>query len=133
MEQLIYISTARSLGALDQSQVDQILETSRRNNSRDGLSGLLVIGGRRFLQLLEGPSEALARTYARIRADERHFALVELSRRSISERSLPEWAMACASDGESLSAAVERLTSLVDDALLRAEFASFAEQQSLAA
>jgi hypothetical protein len=47
--------------------IRQILETSRRNNARDGLSGLLLLGGRRFLQVLEGPKDALDQAYARIR------------------------------------------------------------------
>ena len=56
LEQLVYISTSRSPSHVPQSEIDAILAVSRRNNGRDGLTGLLAIGGRRFLQVLEGPS-----------------------------------------------------------------------------
>jgi hypothetical protein len=71
--------------------IRQRLEVSRRNNARDGLSGLLLVGGRRFLRVLEGPTAALDRAYDRIRQDPRHFALVELARRPVSAASFPAW------------------------------------------
>ena len=43
MERIIYISTARS--DPDREIVEDILRVSRRNNRRDGLTGLLVVGG----------------------------------------------------------------------------------------
>ena len=84
MERIIYISTSRT--DPDRDMVEDILRASRRNNRRDGLTGLLVVGGRRFLQVLEGPRERTDAAYVRIKADPRHFALVELSRRRITER-----------------------------------------------
>lgn len=132
MEQIIYISTSRSQFP-DRASVQQILETSRRNNARDGLTGLLLIGGRRFLQVLEGPTAVLDRTYGRIRQDPRHFALVELSRREVAEPSFPHWSMGYEEEPQALLPQVERLTSSVSDPMLRAQFLSFAEIHSKAA
>jgi hypothetical protein len=67
MLQLVYISTSRE--PITDRLLDDILSTSRRNNDRAGVSGLLVAGGRRFLQALEGPAAAVLATYARIAAD----------------------------------------------------------------
>jgi hypothetical protein len=52
VERIIYISTCRT--DPDRLMVEDILRQSRRNNRRDGLTGLLVVGGRRFLQVLDG-------------------------------------------------------------------------------
>jgi len=73
MKRLLYISTARSI--LDASELEELLSKSRAANTKADLTGLLVVGGRRFLQVLEGPDEAVIRTYERIKSDPRHFAL----------------------------------------------------------
>ena len=132
MQQIIYISTSRSQFP-DRAAVQDILETSRRNNARDGLSGLLLVGGRRFLQVLEGPAEALDSAYARIRQDPRHFALVELARRPIDERSFAQWSMGFEEEPQAFLPQVERLTAAVSDPMLRAQLISFAEIHSKAA
>lgn len=123
----MYISTARYREPSVEA-VEDILRISRRNNQRDGLTGLLIVGGRRFLQVLEGPRAACDEAYTRIREDARHFALVELGRKPIEGRSFPEWSMGfedMASPG--LVEQVERLTEQVGDPSLRSHLMSFAE------
>ena len=132
MERIIYISTARVEPSRE--TLADILRVSRRNNSRDGLTGLLVVGGRRFLQVLEGPRELTDRAYRRIRADDRHFALVELSRKQVRERAFAGWDMGCEQlDGDDLSDLVEQLTEGLDDVSLQAQFRSFVELHRKAA
>lgn len=132
MEQIVYISTARV--EPDAATLDNILATSRRNNRRDGLTGLLVVGGRRFLQVLEGPRELCEAAYARIRADDRHFALVQLSRKPISQRSFGDWDMGFErARSDSLIDSIDALTAQVDDPMLQAQFRSFAELHGKAA
>jgi hypothetical protein len=132
VERIIYISTCRTEPGVD--MVEDILRASRRNNRRDGLTGLLVVGGRRFLQVLEGPREMTQRAYERIRADQRHFALVELSRKHVTERSFAGWDMGCEQlDGDDLAELVHQLTEGLDDADLRAQFRSFVELHGKAA
>ena len=131
MERIIYISTCRT--DPDRDMVEDILRISRRNNRRDGLTGLLVVGGRRFLQVLEGPGEMTEAAYARIRADKRHFALVQLNRKPITERCFAGWDMGCEQlHGADLTDLVERLTQGLD-ADLRAQFRSFVELHRAAA
>jgi hypothetical protein len=135
MERIVYVSTAR--GKCSHAAVLDILQRSRRNNARDGLSGLLVVGGQRFLQVIEGPSAALERAYTRIKADPRHFALVQIERGAIAERAFPRWNMgyveAVGASGTTLSGLVEQLTECVADPWLRAHLRSFADLHSRAA
>lgn len=129
MEQIVYVSTSRNMP--DAAMIDDILRASRANNVRDGLTGLLVTGGRRFLQVLEGPRDPLERAYERIRADQRHFALVQLSRRAIDRPSFGDWAMGFEQGyATPLLSVVEQLTDRLDDPDLKAQFRSFAELHS---
>ena len=136
MLQLVYISTARQL--LTQPELQQVLEVSRRNNGAVGITGLLVAGGRRFLQALEGPTDAVIATYERITADPRHFGIVELSRREVEVREFGSWAMGFEAGGDAsatgmLRSSVEALIAPVSDKSLRAQFAGFVELHSRAA
>jgi hypothetical protein len=50
----------------------QIVQSARRNNRQDGLTGALLGNETWFVQVLEGPSRRLHSTLNRILADERH-------------------------------------------------------------
>lgn len=137
MEQIVYISTARAL-APDAELIENILRASRRNNHRDGLTGLLIVGGRRFLQVIEGPKLSLDAAFRRIKADERHFAVVELSRRPVAERSFADWDMAYQEGGsaEGFSDLVGIVSGMIEplgDASLKAQLRGFAELHARAA
>ncbi len=70
MRQLLYVST--SARDISQRMLDQILSVSRVNNAAVGITGMLLYLDGAFLQVLEGPDDAVARTYDRIRMDPRH-------------------------------------------------------------
>jgi hypothetical protein len=130
---LIYISTARS--ELSAGELDGILRASRRNNAAVGVTGLLIVGGRRFLQALEGPADDVLQTYDRIKADARHFAAVTLDNRPISQRSFPGWAMghqpskALRGDG-TLADDVAALITPIAEPTMHAYFAEFAKKHA---
>ena len=123
MLQLVYISTA-----VGRPTHADILRASRRNNGRDGITGLLYGDGVRFMQVLEGPADKVEAAYARIKGDPRHRAAVILSRRSIQEREFGPWDMAARAPGEDGNVFLARVESLVAgaDANVRATFDSFA-------
>jgi hypothetical protein len=134
--QLVYISTMRE--PLTHPQCSSILAASRSNNRAAGITGLLVAGAKRFLQLLEGPEEAVEVRLDIIRADPRHFALVLLDKRLVATRLCPDWAMGFipggeATGGETLSEIVAALAAPIEDSYLRAQFTGFAEIQDRAA
>ncbi|GMN02488.1 BLUF domain-containing protein [Erythrobacter sp. MTPC3] len=88
--QYCYLSTAPELS---RDQVEAILASSARNNPANGITGLLVYNGRNFLQILEGEEKALVSLMARIAKDPRHTGISYLDRRTIKQRSCPDWNM----------------------------------------
>ena len=135
MLQIVYISTARR--PFSEAELQSVLAISRRNNEAAGITGLLISGGRRFLQALEGPEEAVAAAFDRIKADQRHFAVVALSMKHVETREFGNWAMgfeAGGADGaEDLKGVVEALIAPLKDKSLRAQFVGFAEINARAA
>jgi hypothetical protein len=90
IEQILYISTVSPHETVD---LETILATARRNNRANGITGLLMYNGKRFLQVLEGPSDAIDATFNRIRRDTRHRGQVLLARRTIEQREFGDWSM----------------------------------------
>lgn len=131
MLQLVYISSAHPAGTVD---VAPVLQVSRRNNARDGISGLLYADGRRFLQVLEGEDSVVEAAFARISADPRHRAVVVLSRREIAAREFGEWAMAHRAPGDDADAFIARIEGLAAGAApdVRATFTSLAQHRRAA-
>lgn len=88
--QLIYVS--RSFG-FDAATLAGILLDARRCNSRDGISGSLICREDIYLQLLEGPPDAVEACFARISRDDRHLNVRMISRRMVEARLFAKWAM----------------------------------------
>ena len=90
MKQLIYRSQPFGF---DRSLLVNILVQARRNNRRDGITGALVCREDLYLQLIEGPADAIDRLYAKIGADDRHCDLRLLLAETVDQRIFPEWDM----------------------------------------
>jgi len=88
--QLTYAS--RPFG-FDEGVLAGILLDARRCNERDGITGALICRQDLFLQLLEGPPEAVDAAYQRIARDDRHVEVRRLTRRETGSRMFPDWAM----------------------------------------
>ena len=91
MRQLLYISTAAPGAGID---IGGILAISMRNNHRADVTGLLWTDEHRFLQVLEGPEEAVNDVFSRIKSDPRHRGIVILQDRTIAVREFGAWEMA---------------------------------------
>lgn len=77
---LIYTSKRTNHDAAAASaELDAIQIVATANNSRAGLAGALVASPSRFAQVLEGPREALERTFEAISRDLRHDDLLVMS------------------------------------------------------
>ena len=135
MLQIVYISTARR--RFSRRELEAVLLKSRLNNGRVGITGLLVCGGKRFVQALEGPAEAVSATFERIKADDRHFAIVPLSIRRVEAREFGTWSMGYEAGGtggsDDLRQTVEKLVAPLQDRNLAAQFTGFAEIHARAA
>ena len=88
--QLIFSSTRTDSGS---ETVDAILRASRTNNARDGVTGLLIVGERHFVQLLEGDRASVSRCFLRITRDARHQDLEVISTGEVPQRLFAEQSM----------------------------------------
>lgn len=92
MKRIMYISSASR--PLDAEEIESIGEISVRNNTRDGLTGILLTAQEFFFQILEGESDQVNRTFERIRKDPRHQDVLILKTESeIKERLFGQWSM----------------------------------------
>ena len=91
LTQMIYASTMTDPLSLD--LVVQVLDTARDRNPRHGVTGMLVFGTERFLQLIEGPPEAVNRLYRNLVADPRHRDLRLISAGPVAARRFTDWSM----------------------------------------
>jgi len=91
MISLVYISvTPRHMSDDD---LTAILEVSRRNNPKRGITGMLLYKDRFFIQALEGERESVYNLYEKIHKDPRHINAVKIYEHEISERSFKDWSM----------------------------------------
>jgi hypothetical protein len=61
-----------------EEELIQLLETSRQNNAKIGVTGMLLYKDGNFMQLIEGPEEAVRALHAKISIDPRHRGLMTL-------------------------------------------------------
>ena len=127
--QIAYFSTATSRQFAH--VLHPLLVVSRANNLANGITGLLVAGGNRYMQVFEGPPEPTATLWAAIRADQRHCAVASLVDRPTEERSFRNWSMAFRQEerlGEfdSFPQTLHFLTRQIEDIPLRRQIELFA-------
>lgn len=88
---LVYKSSARE--DLDRYDVSRIINKSQSNNSKSGVTGLLLYRQNTFIQLLEGDEQAVKETYNKILKDSRHSDVKILIESKSSIRIAPQWSM----------------------------------------
>ncbi|MCK0150569.1 BLUF domain-containing protein [Marivita sp. S6314] len=88
--QIIYSS--RPFG-YDDAMLNGVLMDARRCNMRDGVSGALICRQDVYLQLLEGPAQAVEATCDRIRRDDRHLEMAIRVNQQVAARMFGDWAM----------------------------------------
>ena len=90
--EIIYLS--RPGPGMSQAAIVEILEVAQKKNDALGITGLLLYDGQHFLQVLEGPAEAVWEVYADILADPRHVDVVTVHEGPIARRMFERWGMA---------------------------------------
>ncbi|WP_249219224.1 BLUF domain-containing protein [Loktanella sp. SALINAS62] len=88
MHQIVYVSS--SINAVSAEEISSLFKTSRRNNTRDQLTGLLLYHDRLFFQVLEGEETLVRACFDRIKNDRRHGAVSILLDREVKQRAFPE-------------------------------------------
>lgn len=89
---LIYVSHAAD--GLKSSDLHDILNKARQNNTTLGITGLLLYKNHRFMQLIEGREAVVRDLYQKISQDPRHRDLIVLQEGSEPKRQFPQWSMA---------------------------------------
>lgn len=138
LARLIYVSTAADTPGGE--TIGSILQSARLRNSSEGITGFLMLADRHFMQLLEGPEEAVNRVFESIRHDPRHRDVVIIHTCTEPARQFPNWTMGFADkdvhesqpDGEDLETVSldEALPNTVDEDVRRL-FVSFRNADSL--
>ena len=104
---IVYASSAAP--NLTVGDLERILSDARRFNTEQQVSGVLLHHDDSFMQCFEGPSQAVAAVYDRIRRSRQHTGIVEMLDEPISQRSFEGFDMgsarATASDLLALSTA----------------------------
>jgi hypothetical protein len=92
MHRIIYISCA--VTPFTSAQLEKLLELARRRNTELAITGILLYGNERFVQVLEGEEAAVRALYELIKGDPRHQYIIAYVDKPITQRTFAEWAMA---------------------------------------
>ncbi len=98
LHELIYTSLAtREMSTVD---LTVLLDQSRRNNLRLGMTGLLVYHQREFMQILEGDKAEIFSLYGKICKDNRNQRNYLMWHGPIEQKSFADWSMAFLTPGD---------------------------------
>jgi hypothetical protein len=81
-----------------QDDIRDILKTSRENNSKNSVTGMLISKDKYFLQYIEGPEAQIVELFDKIKNDERHRAIKVVNQGSIFDRVFFNWEMGFADE-----------------------------------
>ena len=88
---LVYVSSAAR--PFSRSDLADLLATSRDNNARAGITGMLLYKDGNFMQVLEGEEGAVRALYGKIATDPRHKGEITLQQGFTESRQFPDWSM----------------------------------------
>jgi len=91
IEAIVYVSSA--VRAMSEPDLEALLETSRRLNGRDRITGALIYHEGSFLQYFEGGPAEVADLFRRIRASPLHRGIIELMHGPVAKRCFASWSM----------------------------------------
>lgn len=112
MKRIKYVS--RFSPGLTSAALDALTDDAARRNAEIDVTGVLFSSGGLFVQVLEGPEDALDALFQRISGDPRHRNVLLLdSEESIEERLFPHWSMRRLSPAEAAQERMEPLQALL--------------------
>jgi hypothetical protein len=92
MHHIIYLSWASA--PLTDDQLQELLRVARRHNKQLNVTGIMVYGNERFMQVLEGEEATVRALYEHIKLDARHHHVIAYADKPITHRAFAEWTMA---------------------------------------
>jgi Sensors of blue-light using FAD len=88
---LLYLSEGNV--PFSQADLRELLKKANENNSKLGITGMLLFKGGNFLQVLEGEKETVLTLYKKINQDPRHTRHIVLFQGFAPRRDFPDWSM----------------------------------------
>lgn len=92
MHYIVYVSAA--VKPFTASELKDLLKESRDNNTRVGITGLLLYSEGMFMQLLEGYEDPVKQIFQKIEVAKRHTCVLKTAEGTTRKRIFAEWAMA---------------------------------------
>jgi hypothetical protein len=89
---LIYKSKSTS-DAPSNAEIRDITAKATKHNAEHGITGLLVLSGNRFLQVLEGPYHAVNALFSKIMRDARHDEIELITFEALETHYFDDWHM----------------------------------------
>lgn len=120
MHQIAYVSEATD--KMNQNDMKTLMRHSRKNNASNDLTGMLLVEWPIFLQILEGPKDAIDHLLDKLEEDDRHKNLrIIYDKPDIQEREFSRWQMGCKILGEKFNEDFADLDSRVKSVLKNAQ------------
>ncbi len=91
LHQIAYVSLSRE--KLDASTLSDILSTSKSNNGREEITGVLMYHDRIYFQIIEGEKAVVEDLFVRIEEDDRHESIALIWDDDVEHRDFPKWLM----------------------------------------
>jgi hypothetical protein len=117
---LVYLSTA--VVRFSAQDLVELLTKCRDNNSKLGITGMLLFKDGNFLQVLEGERGKVLALYKRIGKDSRHRRVTALSQGPITQRDFPDWSMGFHDLGADNTLRTPGFSPFLDTSLRAADF-----------
>ena len=92
IHRLIYKSVATA-EVVSNETLSQLESQAAAANAEKGITGLLVLSGNVFVQVLEGTAEDLTALFGRIMQDKRHHKVTLITFQPVVERCFEDWTM----------------------------------------
>ena len=94
LHQIVYVS--KPTRSMTPGDLRELLIKARINNHFKDVTGMLLVDDDSFLQVLEGPKEAVMALYRKIERDPRHTQCITVAERPIPQRDFGGWSMGLA-------------------------------------
>jgi len=91
MHHIVYTSSV--VGTASEGELKDILLKSRTKNAEHHITGMLLLSGNQWMQVLEGNQEDVAAIFGAIERDPRHTNVCKLADGQIAQRVFSEWSM----------------------------------------
>lgn len=89
---IIYLSTAN--GVPEQDELEALMQLARKNNEKDGITGLVAYHDYTFIQVLEGPEDKVKACFERICQNDLHRNFIVAHEAHAETRLFDRYAMA---------------------------------------